>query len=255
MNFYRATVSNSDAGNITASYTVIDNKKLLQTSLDYYFSGNNSINDMVIIGNNVKSCRYMLAECNKFNQNVNVGRNVVNCEGMLQGCKNFNSILRFYNRVINCRNLFDNCGNYNQNIHLPDSVEDCSYAFCHCYSLNQPISIPNDANNCREMFYGCAELHQDFIIPKNVAHCEYMFYLCNKMRDISIYINGNPNVYGMFKNDSFNSDLNVNIYSNLGLDLDMVNSIVYGGVSWEPITNGYRNRKYNIYLYNNYIGT
>lgn len=254
MNFYRATVSNSDAGNITASYTVIDNKTLLQTSLGYYFYNNNSFNDMVIIGNNVKSCRYMLAECNKFNQNVNIGRNVVNCEGMLQGCKNFNSILRFYNRVINCRNLLDNCGNYNQNIHLPDSVEDCAFAFLNCYSFNKPTSIPNNAKNCYEMFNHCTELHQDFIIPKNVVHCEYMFYWCIKMRDINIYINGNPKVFGMF-GDSSIGKLNVNIYSNLGLDLDMVNDMVYGGVSWEPITNGYRNLRYNIFLYTNYIGT
>lgn len=60
---------------------------------------NATFNYPLIVGNHVKNCYYMLANCSNFGSNIYIKGNIVACQNMLQGKDFAKRVNIFYNNV------------------------------------------------------------------------------------------------------------------------------------------------------------
>ena len=205
------------------------------------------------------SCAFLFVNQREFNESVIIGNNVKNCDHMFSGCWNFNSPVRFGKRVNNYSHMFSGCNNFNQPIQFSNYADACQGMFSGCTLFNQPVNIPEKATSCNYMFSGCLSFNQDVVIPNNVNFCQNMFASANA--SFNIYIKGDPwykNFKGMLNNK--NNQQRVNIFANSFDHLSWTNSdsvigqYIYWDYSASPQHCLY-NTAYNIYIYNNYVGT
>ena len=270
---------NGQVNDVTASYTAQVGDELIKTTAAYMFNNRTPPQEDIVIGNNIKSCVYMFNNCRGFNQNVSIGRNVTNCYGMFSlctqlntpinvpfnvescvlmfyGCNNFNSDVEIKGNA-NCSHMFEYCSNFDANVKINDNVKDCSYMFNACIGLNKIVNVPAKAENIERMFQNCHEYHaSNIIIPKNVESCFYTFAECTNIEG-NIYINNSSisSVIGMLYRKDNAKRINVFCNNIRAINANNSYSLISGSIVWTATSNGYFNESYNIYLYNNYIGT
>lgn len=276
---YRCGNGGGGSDNNTASYTAIVGDDLVKTTASYMFSNGNAPQEDIVIGNNIIGCEYMFMNCPSFNQNVSIGRNVTNCIGMFAYCNHFNtpitiplnvasciSMFAYCNNFSsdveikgnpNCAQMFANCDNFDANVNMNDNITSCYRMFIDCHRYNKKVYIPAKAVDIYQMYRNCYEVHaNNIIIPKDVIHCIGVFSNCTNIEG-NIYIN-NANISsisGMLLGK--NSSKRVNVFCNniRAINASNSDSIIGSSILWTATTNGYYNQPYNIYLYNNYIGT
>lgn len=245
----------------SASYTCTVNGQIQKGSCGGMFTDNATFNSPVVVGNNVDIVQAMFSNCTNFNRLVTFPLSVTNLHYVFAGCTKYNQNFSIRSTVTVCSSLFENCISLNQNILIPSGVKECTSMFMGCSNLNQNIRIPQEAEKCWMMFRNCTNLNQDFTIPKNVTSCYYMFGGCNSLSGKNIYINGSPDCTGMFHRKTVASGTwggRLNIFCNnisVLVGTGASNSIMATAVTWTAMTNGYYNSTYNLYLYNNYVGT
>lgn len=133
-------------------------------------------------------------------------------------------------------------------------IQDCSAMFYLAEQFNHKVYLSSNVRNTRSMFAQCYQYNQDIVIPNSVTDCTYMFDTCFSLSS-NIYINGTPNIQGMLA--SKNNYKRVNIFCNnlTNLLITDYRGVVGATITWTEMENGYYNDAYNIYLYNNYVGT
>lgn len=270
---------NGQVNNNTASYTAQVGDELIKTNAAFMFDNGTPPQEDIIIGNNIINCAYMFRNCSTFNQNVSIGRNVTDCVGMFLSCGQFNTPITIPSNVastaymfhncsnfcsdveikgsLNCARMFEYCSDFDANVKINDNVIDCNGMFNACIRLNKIVNIPSKAENIIEMFRNCREYHaSNIVIPKNVKSCQYVFINCSNIEG-NIYIN-NANitsVAAMLQGKNVSKRINVFCNNIRAINASNSYSIVGSSIVWTATSNGYYNQSYNIYLYNNYIGT
>ena len=254
---YRCMQAQGD-NDFSASYTAKVNGNVVPASAVQMFFKNSTMNhtdaDTIEIGNNIINCSYMFGYCENFNSNVIIGRNVECCRGMFENCWSLNSNITLGRNIQNCSGMFVNCAIFNRNIIGSIKASDCSNMFNRCREFNQPLVLENGVVNCYGMLSSCNNYNQDIVIPKTVNNTVQMLMYHNGTGNI--YVNGSASVAQMliFKN----KQKRVNVFCN---NIDVLsetqypNTIIRDNIIWQDIENGYYNSTWNIYIYNNYVGT
>lgn len=96
---YRSTVKNGF--DLSESYRLKVNGILTDGYCNGMFSGSETFNEPVIIGNNVVSCYSMFSNCYNFNQSITIPNSVVNCSYMFATCVNLKQPITIPVNVIN----------------------------------------------------------------------------------------------------------------------------------------------------------
>lgn len=274
---YRSTQTAGGGQNYAATYTGTVNNKLVKSSAAGMFYNNRYFNSEIFIGDNVGQCSSMLEKCNNFNSEIHFGKNVINAANMLYNCNNFNLPLVLGNKMVDISGMLDNCLRFNHDIIIPDSVENCSYLFIGCSYFNSNIKMSNNARNCYYMLASTA-FNRPFTIPESAEDCEGIFYRSPFNQDIiipenvtsisvllaydtdfgkNIYVKGLPSCTGMLGGKSNSKRVNI-FCTDASNFIDKENGVITiwqvdNGVNWTPMTNGYYNSTYNVYIYDNYV--
>lgn len=164
----------------------------------------------------------------------------------------FNQPITIAQNVTNYRNLYAGLEAFNQPVTIPNYVSDCSYMFLYT-AFNRELEIPESVDNCAWMFYYSA-FNQDITLPYTLRTFWGGLQGCVAFGK-NVYFD-KPTISHKNMFSGCNNSLQKNIFANLSSFAYQGTGDIVGGVSltWESITNGYRNTAYNIYLYNNYLG-
>lgn len=259
MGFYRCNPA-SGGGDVDSFYiTMNGNKYLFNTNNTF---GNDAITNSVTIGDNIKYCGNLFSSASSFNVPVTIGNNVTSCLYMFYGARNFNQPIDIPDSVENCLGMFRSCNNLNRYVNFGNNITTCNNMFegCSIYAPSPSevgrIDIPDSVLYCCSMFYNCKKYDRLTTIGKNVRNCHDMFAFCTSF-GTDIYFMGNKVTFvgGMFRN--CNNSLRKNLHFNSTLNSIFNNtqqmySLVYYGITWYTMTNGFYNSAYNIYCYNNF---
>lgn len=232
--------------NFNSSITFDDNSvvKYLSAFLYSCHNFNQPINFPINAG--IFNVAQLFVNCHIFNQNLNIQFGAIgqahNAYAMLQGCENFNSRVNFRiknNSVVGCsyQMTFDGCTSFNQPV-IFKRAASMALALRNCTSFDQPIVVDCCTNNkfavsSLNTFFG-AKRSLDRKIIINNHYVNYKFNRMNVGDNTTIYVS------------SF-----ANFVSNSCYGLVTGSDLSNNASNWTAVTNGYKHKSYNVYIYQN----
>lgn len=155
--------------------------------------------------------------------------------------------------IPNAVQLFFQNSMFNNSITIGNNVKNCYEMFYQCYNFNGLINIGKNVNNCVQMLYYCSNFNQSpLIFPNNVNNFYQTMSYCSDFQG-NIYVENNSVYNVRYMLQGTNTAKRKNIYCTyLGYfgQTSSSSSLTGTSITWTPMTNGYYNTYYNIYLYN-----